>query len=84
MVELVLEVAPAVLVPFAHQRAWSDRDLVGRGADHGFDVDPVGVTAEVVVAAMVRAVALKRRHQLLIAEAEFRAVDWIRELAIAL
>ncbi len=69
VVELVFEVAPAVLPPLAHERAGRDGDLVGGGADDGADVDPVGVAGEVGVAAVLRTVPCGRRHEVDLGEA---------------
>ena len=82
MIEFVLEIAPAAFLPFAHQRTGSNRDLVGRSADHRLHVDPVRVPAEVRFHAVLGAVALQHRHQFLFAQAVFLPVVGIGELIL--
>src|SRR5258708_8469356 len=42
-VHLVMEVPAPVLYPFFLQISWCNGDLVGAGADSGFEIDPVAV-----------------------------------------
>jgi len=83
VVELVVEITAAVFLPSADQGTGGDGDLVGRGADDGFDVDPVGVTLQVVIAAVFGAITFERPHQLLLAKAQFLAFVGVSEFAIA-
>src|SRR4030081_3268755 len=70
MVELVVKVAAAVFCPHSLQRTRSYRNLIGRSADYGFNIHPVGVVADVAVAAIGVAVLLERRHQVFLFESE--------------
>src|SRR5580658_6526622 len=42
----VFEIAAIVFGPFALEIAWSDGDLIGRGADYGVESDPLGICSE--------------------------------------
>ncbi len=64
MVELVLKVAAAVLLPLADKRARRDCDLTGRSADYAMYIHQIGMATQVGVTAIVGAVPLKRRHQI--------------------
>ncbi len=74
VVELVLVVVTSILRPFPLQRSRSDRDLVGRRADHGFHVHPIRVVAEIGVHAVGGAVLLERRHQIFFFQPELLAL----------
>ena len=51
---LVVEIAAAVLQPFALKGAGGDDDLVRAGADDGVEIDPVGVVGNVAAGRAAR------------------------------
>src|SRR5260370_41873595 len=67
---------------YKYRRCGSSLDLVGRRADDGFDVDPVGAPAEIGLHAMVGTMALEYGHHLLLAQSIFLAIVGIRDFAL--
>ncbi len=84
MVELIFEIASPAGLPLAHQRAGSDGELVGRGADHGMRVHPVGMPAQIGLAAIVGAVALQGGHEVAFRKTVFFTEHGIGHLTLAI
>ena len=81
MVKLVVKISPSVLAPLSHQRSRRNRNLVGRGADHGLQVRPIRVAPAIVVHAIIGAIALQRPHQYLLTQTIFATIVRISQFA---
>ncbi len=82
MIELVPEIAAAAVLPFAQKRSWRNRDLVGRSADDGIDVDPIHMATEVRLHAMFGAIPFENRHEHLLPEAVLFTIIRVRDLVL--
>ncbi len=81
MVEFVVERAAATLGFFTKQRTGRNSDLVGGGADGGFHVHPVGVIAQVLVAASGVVAGVQGRHPAFFRQTFFAAFVFVGQFA---
>jgi len=79
-VHLVAEVAPAALRPFARQVAGRDSDLIRARGDRRVQLDPVGVSRDVVVREPYRIVEIA--HALLLGETVLATALVVGELPL--
>src|ERR1051326_6154781 len=82
MIELIFKVSTSILLPLAQQRARRYGQLVWRSADDRLYIDPIRMPAQVVLAAIVRAVALQWRHQINLFEPKLAAVVGVSQLPL--
>src|SRR6185437_49966 len=68
MIQRVIEVVSSVLLPLAQKRSWRNRNLVRCCTDYRFHINPVRVSLQIIVPAIVGAIAFQWAHELLLAQ----------------
>src|SRR5690348_11033781 len=83
MIQFVIEVVPSVLLPLPEKRSWRNRNLVRCCTDYRFHINPVRVSLQIIVPAIVSAIAFQWPHELLLAQSIFMPIIRIGEFPTA-